>query len=222
MNAKTFGLATLLCAFVSTAFCAPTLTAVPGGVQAGNWVWNIDITPDLTLIPDNSGTPLAVELGFRLTGAQLLNATIADPISWDTPNPGRKIFGWEIPDPASNNNPFGLQTNLLTGEIFAAYGSKNFTTPGPTHFLKVIATGPSAGPASFSSTIEWLGVYGTGSNKGRMSQITGLFGTNYTTSNFDIFAGTATQSVPEPASAVLIAISAMVLPQRRRRKVRVA
>src|SRR3954454_12056684 len=73
MNVKILGLATLLCAFVSNAFSAPTLNVTPGGVQAGNWVWNIGITPDLSLIPDNSGTPLAVELGFRLSGGPLLS-----------------------------------------------------------------------------------------------------------------------------------------------------
>src|SRR4029079_1543716 len=103
MNTKAFGFATLLCAIATTVLAAPTFTAVPGGVQAGNWVWNIDITPDLTLVPDNSGTPVALEFGFRLTGGQLLSATIADPVQFDTPNPGPKVFGWEAPDPLFPN-----------------------------------------------------------------------------------------------------------------------
>ena len=69
MNAKILGFATLLCAIVSTAFAAPSFTAVPGGVQAGNWVWNIDLTPDLSLNTNHAhpGTPMAAEFGFRLT-----------------------------------------------------------------------------------------------------------------------------------------------------------
>ena len=221
MNAKTLSFATLLCAIVSSAFSAPTLTAIPGGVQSGNWVWKIDITPDLSLVPDSSGTPMAVELGFRLTGAQLLSATITDPIAWDTFNPGKKIFGWEPTDPfSSSSNSFGLQTNLATGEIFAAIGSMNFITPGPTHFLTVMASGPSAGPPSFSSTIQWLGVYGVGSNKGRIAQINGgTSGGPYTVGNYDTFAGSATQSVPEPVSSLLLAVGAIAtfgLNRRRR------
>jgi len=237
MNAKTFGLATLLCAFVSTAFSAPTLTVTPGGVQAGNWVWNVGVTPDLSLVPDNSGTPVAVELGFRLSGGSLLNVTNVNTSQFDTSNPGQKIFGWEITYPDDNNRPEGIEENCigctvvnpvspgghpmtivpgLTNEMFVAMGSVNFTTPDSKPFLQIVATGPSTG--SPSSTLQWLGVYGAGSSNGRITQVTGLFGTTYTTSNFDIFSGSATQSVPEPASAVLIAISSMVLPQRRRRK----
>jgi hypothetical protein len=219
MNAKNFSFATLLCAIVSTAVAAPTLTAIPGGVQAGKWVWNIDITPDLSLVPDSSGTPMAVELGFRLTGAPLLSATITDPVAWDTLNPGKKIFGWEPSDPFNSNNSFGIQTNLVTGEIFAAIGSMNFTTPGPTHFLTVMTSGPSTGPPSFSSTIQWLGVYGVGSNKGRMAQITGgTSGGPYTSGTFDTFAGSATQAVPEPATATLLAVVVFTISMRRFRQ----
>jgi hypothetical protein len=212
MNVKTLGFATLLCAIVSTAIAAPTFTAVPGGVQAGNWVWKIDITPDLSLNtnPADPGTPMAAEFGFRLTGAQLLSATITDTFAWDAPNPGKTIFGWESASGCdANGNPCGLQLNLSTGEIFAAYGSRNITTPGPTHFLTVMTSGPSTGSSSFSSTIQWLGATAYGNN-GRVAQITGWNGTFYTTGPFDIFAGSATQSVPEPVSCSLLAIGAIV------------
>jgi len=212
MTTKTFGFAALLCAIASPAFAAPIVTAVPGGIQAGNWKWTFDITPDLALVPDNSGTPIAVEFGFRLTGAQLLSATIADPVAFDTPNPGKKVFGWEVSDPFNSQAADGLQTNLATGEIFAAYGSSNFTVPGPKHFLTIIAAGP---PTSNSSTLQWLGAYAT---KGRIAQITGGFsGGPYTTGNFDTFAGSATQSVPEPAAVVLLGTAAFSLPLQRRR-----
>src|SRR4051812_36911534 len=149
MNVKVFGLATVLCAFVSTAFSAPTLDVSPGGVQAGNWVWNVGITPDLSLIPDNSGTPVAVELGFRLSGGSLLNVTNVNPSGFDTSNPGTKIFGWEITYPDDNNHPEGIEANCagctvinpggvhstaivpgLTNEMFVSMGSGPFTTTG--------------------------------------------------------------------------------------------
>jgi hypothetical protein len=216
MNTKTFGFAAMLCAIVSPTFAAPTVTAVPDGVQAGNWKWTFDITPDLALVPDSSGTPIAVEFGFRLTGAQLLSATIADPVAFDTPNPGKKIFGWETSDPFNSQNADGLQANLATGEIFAAYGSANFTVPGPKHFLTITASGP---PTYLSSTLQWLGVYGIGSHNGRIAQITGGFsGGPYTTGNFDTFAGSMTQSIPEPAVAVLLGTAAFLLPRRVRRR----
>ena len=210
MNAKILGFATLLCAIVSTAFAAPSFTAVPGGVQAGNWVWNIDLTPDLSLNTNHAhpGTPMAAEFGFRLTGAQLISASIADPFTWDTSNPGKQIFGWESTSGCNaNGNPCGLQLNLSTGEIFVARGSRNVDTPGPTHFLTIMTSGPSAGPSSFSSTVQWLGAAAYG-NKGRIAQITGWNGTTYSTGSFDIFAGTATQSVPEPLSFSLLAVGA--------------
>lgn len=52
MNTKTFGFATLMCAIASTVLAAPAFNDIPGGVVSGKWVWNIDITPDLTLVPD--------------------------------------------------------------------------------------------------------------------------------------------------------------------------
>ncbi len=216
MNTRTIGLAALLCAIVSPAFAMPDLVAVPGGIQSTNWVWTIDITPDLSLIPDGSGTPLALELGFRLTGAKLLNATITDPVSFDTPNPGTKIFGWETLDPNSNNRPYGLQKNLVTGEIFAAYGSENFTSAGARHFLTITAAGPGNVGGATSSTLQWLGAYGTGGVNGRITQITGLAGNTYTAANFDVFHGLATQSIPEPMSGALLAIGAIFVPWRRR------
>jgi hypothetical protein len=216
MNSKILAFATLLCAIVSPAFANPSVTAVPGGVQAGNWKWTFDITPDLALVPDNSGTPVGVEFGFRLTGAQLLSATIADSVAFDTPNPGKKIFGWETSDPSLGSQyADGLQTNLVTGEIFAAYGSANFTVPGAKHFLTVITAGP---PTSTSSTLQWLGVYGAGGSQGVIAQVNGGFsGGPYTTGDY-FFSGSATQSIPEPACTTLVSIGAIALIGSRRRR----
>jgi hypothetical protein len=216
MSFKKLVLATLLCVVAAPAFAAPAFTAVPNGVQAGNWKWTIAITPDLTLIPDNSGTPVALEFGFRLTGGQLLSATIADPIAFDTANPGKKVFGWEPNDPILGSQySFGLQTNLLTSEIFAAYGSMNFTTPGPKQFLTILTSGPSVG--ANSSTIQWLGVYGPGGNNGLISQVNGMNGPIYTTGNY-FFSGFATQAIPEPASAAMLLVGAAVATLTVRRR----
>ena len=185
---------------------APSLNVVPGGLQGGNWVWNVSVTPDLSTV---SSTPMAVELGFRLTGSPLLSAVNINSSEWDTPNPGNPIFGWETPDPSANNKPVGLQTNLGTSEVFSAFGSIDFTTPGAKPFLQITAKGPNNG-GSTSSTIQWLGAYAVG--QGRIAQLI----TSTTSANFDIFSGSATQ-IPEPASFALIAVGGLFTASRRRR-----
>jgi hypothetical protein len=140
--------------------------------------------------------------------------TNINPGEWPLANPGLLIFGWETltdldPGPGVNNHPVGLQSNPATSEIFVAYASVDFTTPGPKPFLEIVAQGPgNGGPPS--STIEWLGVYAVG--HGRIVQL--ISGGN--AESFDIFAGTATQFVPEPAGAGLLACGMIVLAARRR------
>jgi len=162
-----------------------------------------------------NGTPVALEFGFRLTGSSLVSAANINPSEFDTPNPGRFVFGWETPDPTSNNFPRGLQTNLPTSEVFSAYGSIDFATPGPKPFLQFVALGPNNGGGS-SSTIEWLGAYpSAGPNgEGKISQINGGSLPNFTIGSF-FFSGSATQ-IPEPASLVMFAMAGLIAMSRRR------
>jgi hypothetical protein len=79
--------------------------------------------------------------------------------------------------------------------------------------LEIVTQGPANGGAPVS-TIEWLGAYG---GKGRVAQLTpsGPF----ISANFDIYDGTATQAIPEPASSALIAlggVAATIIASRRR------
>jgi hypothetical protein len=160
------------------------------------------------LILAGESTPMALELGFRLSEAPLLAATNINSAEWDTPNPGAVIFGWEAltdvdPGAGVNLKPVGLQTNTATNEIFAAFGSIDFMTGGAKPFLKITALGPGNGGPN-SSTIEWLGAYAVG--HGRIAQLVAGTGVS-----FDIFAGSATQVVPEPASATMLACGALLL-----------
>jgi hypothetical protein len=192
------------------------LSVIPEGLQGGNLVWRIALEPDFALSP--GGSPLAFELGFRLTGAPLISATLLNPSEFPDANPGNVIFGWEALTVLGGSGecgsgtpgscPVGLQDNLGTDEIFMAYGSVDFTTPGPRSFLEIVTQGPANGGAPVS-TIEWLGAYG---GKGRVAQLTpnGPF----ISTNFDIYAGTATQVVPEPACCALIAIGTFALTVR--------
>jgi hypothetical protein len=168
---------------------------------------NVSVTPDFLLAP--SGTPLAVELGFRMVGDPLISATNINPSQWDTPNPGKKIFGWE-PDDINSSTSSGLHVNTPTSEVFVAYGSINFTTPGAKPFLQIIAQGPgSGGPAS--STIQYLGAYPVAGTNGRIAQLVGSNGVN-----FDLYSGSVTQT-PEPTSAVLLALGSVGFVFRRKR-----
>lgn len=207
MNTKFSSLAVLLFGVASSAFAAPILSVTPGGIQGGNWVWDVSVTPDFVLAP--GGTPLAVELGFRMIADPLISATNINPSEWTTPNPGKKIFGWE-PDDINSSTSSGLRVNTSTSEIFVAYGSIDFTTPGAKSFLKIIAQGPgSGGPAS--STIQYLGAYPLAGTNGRIAQIVGTTGLN-----FDLYSGFVTQ-VPEPTSSCLLILGSVVLVLRRNR-----
>jgi hypothetical protein len=220
MTARSFVTAILMLVPVSPVFAVPGLSITPGPMESGNFVWEVSVAPDLILAAGS--TPLAVELGFRLTDAPLLSATNINPSEWDTPNPGVVIFGWEELTNLGGSGdcgsgmpghcPVGLQVNTATDEVFVAYGSTNFNTPGDKPFLKIIAQGPANG-GSPSSTIDWLGAYIF--DNGRIAQIVGGF----TAANFDIYSGTATQVIPEPTSGVLLvlgAMAAMITGARRR------
>jgi hypothetical protein len=204
MNCKCFIPAILLCLLVSPLFAQPQLTLVPGGLQAGNWVWQVDIAPDLVLA--GGGTSMALEMGFRLTDSPLVSATNINPTEWDRPNPGRAIFGWEMTTEIRPGVffPEGLQSNTATSEVFVAYGSTSFSTPGPKPFLRIEALGPGNG-GSTGSTIEWLGVYAVG--HGRIAQLISRTDAD----SFDIYAGRSTQVIPEPASAALLAFASVVM-----------
>jgi hypothetical protein len=227
----------LLCVLASPVFAAPNMAIVKGGTQgvavdgnnldaAGNWVWNVQITPDLGAVPDASGTPVAAELGFSSTSsgaaANQGNVISATNMSsgagnlFDTINPGAVIFGpWQnatngLLDANSNNRPTGIQLNApgvgtnagssyttnssvsgTANQVFAALGSVNFTSAGAQNFIQIKTQRPVVTPGNVntSTKIQVSGVYGTGSTNGRLTQVTGLTGTTYTTSNFDTFGG---------------------------------
>jgi len=242
MSWKSLVTAGLLCVLASPVFAAPNMAIVSnagtgatnGHLDAnGNWIWTVQVTPDLAAVPDASGTPVAAELGFTSTSTRsgdvpgqgnVLSAT-RNPAngtgSFDTINPGAVIFSsWQtstngLLDANSNNRPTGIQTQCASGacstesytnpaglggdssvagtpqQVFAALGSINFTTAGAKNVMNIIAQRPvvTAGNIATTTTIQVGGVYGTGSTNGRLTQVTGLTGTTYTTSNFDTFGG---------------------------------
>jgi hypothetical protein len=215
--------AILLSAVVAPAKANPILSVIPQGIQGGNWVWQVNITPDV--VQAGGATPVAEEIGFRLTSDPLVNVTALSPLLFDTNNPGRPIFGWEtaygipaFPEGIEANCSACTVTNLAalgghaatvvpgsTNEVFSAMGSVSIAATVP--FLKIVALGPGNGGPS-TSTIQWLGAYLA---NGRIAQIVGS-----NAQNFDIFSGTASQSVPEPSAVLLISAAIGLLGTNRR------
>ena len=204
--------AMLWAAAVTPAMADPILSVIPKGLQGGNWVWEVDITPDL--VQAGESTPIAEAIGFRLTGDPILNVTNLSPLIMDTNAPGNPIFGWETAY-GSPAKPEGIEANCLsctvtnlallgghastvvagsTNEIFTAMGSIDYGLSAPIPFLRITAQGPAAGGPS-TSTIQWLGSF---AGKGEIAQLVA-----HQPQNFDIFAGTASQSVPEPSAIFL-------------------
>jgi hypothetical protein len=126
----------------------------------------------------------------------LLSVAVADPVAWNTPNPG--------------NNPFtGIVTNgtyidLVNDRTFSAYGSAVLHSFSPSHFLTITTAGLGF------TTLR----YGTAAS-GNPSQgnIIAQAGQNFT-------GYTGVVSVPEPATCVLAVIggmaSVLTVGQRRR------
>lgn len=229
MNSKLITLAIMFCVIAIPAFAAPTLNVAPGGIEGGNWVWNVSAAPDLAL-GGTADSPLALALGFRLTNTALLSVANANSSEFDTNLSDRPIFGWETPY-GSPPFPEGLEVNCASctasnlamyaghavtivpgtkNEIFVAIGSIDLATSIPRPFLKIVGLGPgNGGPAS--STIEWLGAY---DGKGKIAQIVGG-----SSSAAFFYAGTVSQTIPEPASCafLVIACAAGLLRNRIRR-----
>jgi len=219
MSCKVLAPLALLCAFAPSLLAAPTLAVLPQGLQGGNWVWDVQITPDLAIAGGGS-TALAIEMGFRLTTDPLVSVTNVNALVFDFNLTALPIFGWEVlygspPRPEgievncasctlSNLAPFGSHAETVvnvgaTNEIFTAMGSAVISTPGPVNFLRIVATGPANG-GPLTSTIQWLG---SNNGQGVIAQSVGSGAQSF------FFSGTASQTVPEPASAALCLLGAV-------------
>ena len=166
-----FILACSLWGIASVAFAAPTITVTGGRLnRASNpvRVWNLAVAPDLNLDP--TGTPLALELGFRASGGNILSVMSnpnppVPPNPDGTPgpgggpveflNPGNVIFGWEtLTQLESGMFPVGLQvgTGADSNEAFAAVGTAVLRTSHRYDLLKIVTQ------ASVTS-LAWGGRY---------------------------------------------------------------
>ena len=210
MSWKSYLTVGLLCVLASPLFAAPNMGIVSGGSAAsgnlnasGNWVWTVQVTPDLSLVPDATGTPVAVEFGFTGSSTGVVagqgtvvsaSQTAGEIANFDTLNPGKSIFGWESNVGCNaNGNPCGIQvgTGANNNKVFAALGSVNFAGAGAKSALDIVTQRPVVTLAS-PNTSTSLQVSGAYTGSGRIAQITGgTSGGPYTTGSFDTFSGTS-------------------------------
>src|SRR4051812_33400281 len=105
MSWKSLVTAGLFCVLASPVLAVgPTMNVLKGGTvsngnldASGNWVWKVQITPDVSLVGDSTGTPVGAELGFTASsthagqGDVLGAARLNQATNFDTLNPGNII-----------------------------------------------------------------------------------------------------------------------------------
>lgn len=130
MSWKSFITAGLLCILATPVFAAsavPQLEIVNDGVDptTGNWVWYVRVAPSdgarTNPSGPSTGSPMAVELGFRTnSGSNLTAVSNNNSTVWDTDTPGKTIFGWEDKYQIIDPNTL-LPTGTLAGEGIEAF-----------------------------------------------------------------------------------------------------
>ncbi len=205
MSWKSIVSAGVLCVLASPVFGDPTLTVtgsrltLPPVPANARRVWNVAVSPDLVLSP--TGSPLAVELGFRATGGNIISISGAQNAPSrveheDDPNgqPGNRIFGWEaqVDVGGGNMQPIGTQvgTGAATADAVAFIGTADFTTAARQDLLTIVTD------ASVTS-LAWGGHFNANGTaaavgtfvNGRIAQASGA-----TTTNFHSYVGSLAQN----------------------------
>ena len=142
-----------VCALLaSPAWAQPTLTITGGRQNGANRVWNVAVTPDDSLFnvscaicdPANTlGGALALELGLRATGGNILSVSAANNATRieQPANPGNVVFGWETLTTLDDGDfPVGIQVGTAAdaNEAFAALGGTFFTNGNNQDILTVV------------------------------------------------------------------------------------
>ncbi len=171
MSWKSLVTAGLLCVLATPVFAQPNMGVIKGGTQpltsgnldaAGNWVWTVTVTPDLTTAgpggwPDGTGTPVAMEAGFTSSSTGLaagqgnVISAMRNPVngagSFDTINPGAVVFPtWQtgaLLDAGSNNRPTGIQTSCASGNCSSGGFPGNATGESYAADGSVLSTNPA-------------------------------------------------------------------------------
>lgn len=190
MSVKSLACIALLCALIAqSSQAAPTLSVFPLGLNgSNNREWAVDVTPDSALLPGS----MAVELAFAVDSTELLGVDV-NTVIWDTANPGNNPFTGTVTN--------GLWLDLIGDRTFGAFGSIVLTTPGPQRLFTIETLGSGLTSVRYGEAASGVPTKGDIIAQGGQNFV------NYT----------GTVSVPEPTSAVLLALAALVFAARRKR-----
>jgi hypothetical protein len=172
MSWKSIVITGLLCVVASPALAAPALgTKLLGLDTAGNWVWQVNVTPDAALFSDNPpngvGGSVALEVGVTASNRNLISAG-ANTTNFPSANPGVADAAWTFHTAAD----LGVEANVATNQVFAALGSTYFTTAGAKEAFRIHTQRPTN--VATTTTLTLSGGY---TGNGRLAQA----GTNFDT-----------------------------------------
>lgn len=164
MSWKSIVTAGLLCFVASPALAVPTASAKVLGLDVnGNWVWQVNVTPDAALFtntgangtpPNTIGGSVALETGIVASNRNLVsigkNAT-----NFPNDDPGTAIAGF----------PAGPGVGMTGNNAVAFLGSNLFTAGTAQEAVRLHTAGPTS--TALTTTITFSGAY---TGKGRLAQ----------------------------------------------------
>lgn len=165
MSWKSIVITGLLCVVASPVLAAPSVSArVLGLDTAGNWVWQVNATPDAALFannpPNGTGGSLALEVAATASGRNLVSAA-ANATNFPNNNPATNVPGFAFWTAADS----GVKTNVGTNQLIAGLGSTYFTAGTAQEAMRIHTQGPTATVPT--TTITLSGAY---SGNGRVAQ----------------------------------------------------
>jgi hypothetical protein len=212
--------------FAPSAYADPELFVTYEGVSlGGNNQWLVAVAPDPDFFIETTsgfGSSLAVELAFAVEGSTIVD--IVENLSdWPADNPGNNPF--------TNSVTFGTYISPAATQAFTAYGSNVFLSGVPVPLFSMETLGSdlttvhygvaASGHPTKGSIIAQAGQnFDVGAASGALNLLATDFaggaGGGIEIREFTGYTGSVS-SVPEPATAVLVAIAAIAPAVLRRR-----
>jgi hypothetical protein len=188
MSWKSIVITGLLCVVASPVLAAPTASAKVLGLDtAGNWVWQVNVTPDAALFannpPNGTGGSIALEIAATASGRNLVSAA-ANATNFPNNNPATAVPGFAFWGAADS----GVKTNVATNQLVAGLGSTYFTAGTAQEAFRVHTQRPTS--TATTTTLTLSGAY---TGNGRLAQAG---------QNFNTVTGAINQSV-RPGNANL-------------------
>ena len=187
MSWKSIVITGLLCVLASPAWAAPSASAKVLGLDtAGNWVWQVNVTPDALLFADSGplGTPpntvggsVALEIAATASNRNLVSAA-KNAANFTADNPATVVPGFAFWGAADS----GVKTNVATNQLVAGLGSTFLTSGTATEAFRVHTLRPTS--TALTTTLALSGAYA--GSTGRLAQA-GV--------NNDVVTGTLNQAV---------------------------